>query len=458
MFKVRFAPSPTGDLHIGNGRVAVLNYLFARHNKGKFVLRIEDTDVERSEAIFEESIKEDLKWLSIEWDEDPFRQSERVHIYRQQAQQLCDKNLAYKCFCTKEELEKARSDALAHGIQPRYRGTCQNLSPDAIRTLEEKGTPSVLRFRSLEKKIAFKDAIHGEMVFPADHVDDFIIIRSDGLPSYNFAAAVDDRLMEITHVIRGADHLSNTPKQIMLFQAFGAKPPAYGHHSLLTGPDRKPLSKRHGATRVAEFRSLGILPSAMINYLGIAGRKVGKELLTTDALIKGFSLTSFAPSDTIFDLEKLLWLNKEHIRFMDVASLLEHTGIAQNMADKVAVIKENVRTLRDIEPMLAIFDTATVEDDAVAHIAGIGKEGVAALGLLRQALAANIPAGFDDLFVTFQEQTGFARKDELMFLRVVFTGRKNGPPLSELFSMIPKNIILARIECLEQKLSNSSNT
>jgi nondiscriminating glutamyl-tRNA synthetase len=457
MVRVRFAPSPTGDLHIGNGRVAVLNYLFARHYEGQFVLRIEDTDVERSETVFEESIKEDLRWLSIEWDEGPYRQSERVHIYKEQAQWLCEKGVAYKCFCSKEDLEKARSDAMTHGIQPRYRGTCRSLSPEHIQKLDAQGAPYVLRFRSLEKKIVFKDAIHGEMIFPADHVDDFIIIRSDGLPSYNFAAAVDDLLMEITHVVRGADHLSNTPKQIMLFLAFGKKPPSYGHHSLFIGSDRKPLSKRHGATRVAEFRSMGILPAAMINYLGIAGRKVGKELLNRDALIKGFSLSSFAGSDTIFDLEKLLWLNKEHIRSMDVNSLMSQTGITPDMVEKVAIIKENVRTLNDIEPMLAIFDSPTVDEDAVTHVANLEKDGMNALGFLKQIFATNGMIGFDDLFVNLQEKTAFTRKDQLMFLRIAFTGRKNGPPLSELYRMIPKDIMIARIECLEQKLSTPSN-
>ena len=190
-------------------------------------------------------------------DEGPYRQSERLDVYRAYAGQLLDKGLAYKCFCSKEELEKARADAQRLKMPPRYSRTCRNLTAEAVRGLEAQGRPFVLRFKSLERKIAFKDAIHGEMEFPADHVDDFIIMRTDGVASYNFAAAVDDLLMEITHVIRGSDHLSNTPKQIMLFLAFGKTPPAYAHHSLLTGSDRKPLSKRHGATTVAEFRGHG---------------------------------------------------------------------------------------------------------------------------------------------------------------------------------------------------------
>jgi nondiscriminating glutamyl-tRNA synthetase len=456
MIKVRFAPSPTGNLHVGNGRTAVLNYLFARHHRGCFLLRIEDTDVERSEVVHEESIMEDLKWLSIKWDEGPYRQSERAEIYREQARRLCEKGLAYKCFCTKEELEMARADALSRGVQPRYRGTCRELTRAAVEQLEEDATPSVIRFRSLEKKIAFKDAIHGQMAFPADHVDDFIIMRSDGFPSYNFAAAVDDLLMGITHVIRGADHLSNTPKQIMLFQTFGENPPSYAHHSLLVGADRKPLSKRHGATRVADFRAMGVLPAAMINYLGTAGRKVGREVLDEATLTKEFLLESFSPSDTLFDLEKLLWLNKEHIRSMNVDELLKETGIAADKREEVAVIKENVRTLSDIGPMLAIFESSDVTEDAIAHLRSLDKDTVATLELLRQMVTAE-DVVFEELFTRLQETTGLARRELLMFLRVAITGRKNGPPLSELYQMVPKGNILSRIGCLSQSLSATSN-
>ena len=229
----------------------------------------------------------------------------------------------------------------------------------------------MLRFKSLERKIAFKDVIHGEMEFPADHVDDFIIMRTDGVASYNFAAAVDDLLMDITHVIRGSDHLSNTPKQIMLFLAFGKEPPAYAHHSLLTGSDRKPLSKRHGATTVAEFRGLGILPEAMVNYLAIIGRKTDSEFMGRDGLVETFSLESFSSSDALFDLDKLLWLNKEHMRAMDPAFSRKRMGLPGTDGEKVAILRENARTLREMRSMLAIFDSADVEEEAVSFLSSL---------------------------------------------------------------------------------------
>jgi glutamyl-tRNA synthetase len=457
MVKVRFAPSPTGNLHIGNARTAVLNYLFARRHQGHFVLRIEDTDVERSEAVFEGSIKEDLRWLSLDWDEDPCRQSDRLDIYRTQAQRLSEKGLVYKCFCSKEELEKARVDALRRGLPPRYRGTCRTLSGEAVRGLEEKGIPYVLRFRSFEKKIVFTDSIHGEMTFPPDHVDDFIIMRSDHIPAYNFAAAVDDLLMGITHVIRGADHLSNTPKQIMLFHALDSEAPIYAHHSLLVGADKKPLSKRHGATRVEEFRAMGILPEAMINYLGIIGRKIDKEVSDREGLIRNFSFGSLSASDSLFDPEKLMWLNKEHLRAMDIDTLLARTGLPPEKREKVAMLRENARTLSDIRPMLDIFDTAYVDEDAMEYLQSV-KERTPASALLNQIFDGSHDE-FEEVFARLDAKTGgLSRKELLMFLRVVMTGKKSGPPLSELYRLIPKEIILKRIECVEKRLSSSSQT
>jgi glutamyl-tRNA synthetase len=454
MVKVRFAPSPTGNLHIGNGRTAVLNYLFVRRHQGRFVLRIEDTDIERSEGIYENAIIEDLKWLSLAWDEGPFRQSERLDTYRAVAAELLEKGLAYKCFCSREELEKAREEAVRKGLPPRYRGTCRGLSREAVRDLEEKGMPYVLRFRSLEKKIVFNDAIHGEMAFPADHVDDFIIMRSDAIPSYNFAAAVDDSLMKITHVIRGADHLSNTPKQIMLFHAFGKEHPVYAHHSLLVGTDKKPLSKRHGATRVAEFRGMGIMPEAMINYLGIIGRKTEREVATPEQLIRSFSLDSLSASDSLFDLDKLMWLNKEHLRAMDVDTLLQRMGLPPEKREQVALLKENARTISDIQPMLGIFETADVDEEAIQYLLTMKNPHLAPDML--DAVRVSRLGTFEEVFETLERIDGLSKRERLMFLRVVVTGKKSGPPLSELYRMIPKETIRKRIECVERRLSSLS--
>jgi len=451
MVRVRFAPSPTGDLHVGNGRTALLNYLLARREKGRFILRIEDTDAERSEAAFEDSIKGDLRWLDLDWDEGPYRQSERIEIYRAHARALLEKGLAYKCFCSKEELERARTDALRRGEPPRYGQTCRDLAPERVRSLEAGGSPWVLRFKSLERKISFKDGIHGEMEFPADHVDDFIIMRAEGMPSYNFAAAVDDLLMEITHVVRGSDHLSNTPKQIMLFLAFGKEPPAYAHHSLLIGANRKPLSKRHGATRVADFRAMGILQEAMFAYLGTVGRKMAKDLVTREELVETFALESFSPSDTLFDLERLLWLNKEHMRTMEPAVLAERLGLPGLDPERVAALRENAGTLPEMRSMLAIFESTDVDEEALDYLSSLGDAGQ--IPALLRGMAEDDHGDIGDLLAGLSKRSPLARRDLLMFLRIVMSGRKSGPPLKDLYRLVPKDIIMKRAKWLEKRFS-----
>jgi len=455
MVRVRFAPSPTGNLHVGNGRTAVLNYLFARRNKGRFILRIEDTDLERSEALFENAIGDDLGWLNLPADEGPYKQSERLDVYRTHAGRLLETGLAYKCFCSKEELEKARAQAQRLKMPPRYSRTCRNLTPEAVKGLEAQGRPFVLRFKSLERKIAFRDAIHGEMEFPADHVDDFIIMRTDGVASYNFAAAVDDLLMEITHVIRGSDHLSNTPKQIMLFLAFGKTPPVYAHHSLLTGNDRKPLSKRHGATTVAEFRAMGILPEAMTNYLAVIGRKTDSEFMSRNALIETFSLDSLSSSDALFDPEKLLWLNKEHMRTTDPGLLAEMLGLPATDREKVAILRENARTLQEMRSMLAIFESADVEEEAVRFLLSL-KDLSQAPALLR-VIAGGNHHDVEALFKELEKRSTLSKRELFMLLRIAISGRKNGPPLKELYRLIPRYNILERIAWLEKRFSTPLN-
>ncbi len=455
MVRVRFAPSPTGNLHVGNGRTAVLNYLFCRHHQGTFILRIEDTDIERSEALYEDAIREDLDWLGIRWDEGPYRQSDRLDIYTEHSRTLLEKGLAYPCYCTKEELEAARAEALRRGLPPRYRGTCRNLSEKTKAEFQAAGKPCVIRFRSAEKQVVFTDGIHGPMTFPADHVDDFIIMRTEGIPSYNFAAAVDDLLMGITHVIRGADHLSNTPKQIMLIQAFGGEAPAYAHHSLLVGADRKPLSKRHGATRIAEFRDMGILPDAMLNYLGIIGRKTAGELMDRQELIATFDLGSFSASDALFDPEKLLWLNKEHMRRMDPRLLTDLLHLPAADKEKVAVLRENARTLNEIPALCGIFDESNVDKQAVAALMPLSEK-EQALALLADAIERD-ETDFEQVFAALQSNSGLQKKQLFMLLRVAITGRTSGPPLKELYRLISKDIILKRIKWLRKTFSDASH-
>ncbi len=452
MIRVRFAPSPTGYLHIGNTRTALANYLFAKSTKGGFILRIEDTDTERSDARYEASIMEDLRWLGIEWDEGPVRQSDRLDIYRDHAKTLLERGFAYKCFCTKEELEAMRDASLKKGEPPKYNGRCRSLSHDAVKALEQTGKPYVVRFKSLEKQVGFTDIIHGRIDFPGEHVDDFIVLKQGLTPSYNFAATVDDMLMGITHVIRGADHLSNTPKQIMLFQSFGRTPPEYAHHSLLTGNDSKPLSKRHGATNIREFRAMGILPAALINYVGIVGRNVQREFLNKEELIKTFSLDSFSPSDTLFDMEKLFWFNKEYIRKAPLHDLLRASGLDQGAGEKVSLLRENAKTLIEIKDLLNIFESADVSEEGLAYLGGLHNIGGILLEM-KGMLGENNNATFDEVLEKLEATSGLKKRDIFMLLRIICTGRKNGPPLGEIFHLIPKDTIMKRVECLTNRFS-----
>lgn len=454
--RVRFAPSPTGNLHVGNARTAVLNYLLARKESGTFILRIEDTDVERSEARYEEAILEDLEWLGISWGEGPFRQSERIPFYREHAEALLSRGLAYKCFCTKEVLEQERVNSLRRGIAPRYSGKCRSLTPEAVLNLEREGTSFVIRLKALATEIAFLDGMHGPVHFPTDHVDDFILMRQDGLPSYNFAASIDDMQMGITHVIRGSDHLSNTPKQIMLFRCFDKEPPAYAHHGLLTGTDRKPLSKRHGATSVADFRAMGILPEALVNYLGIMGRSFMQELMTLEELAAQMSIGSYGGSDSLFDTEKLVWLNAAHLRALPLSRLLSALGLAPLFADRVALLRDNARTLAELHDQLAMFDGPAVSEEAIDWV------------LLRKELAQAVPVlheilrdgeiQFDELLGQLQKMAGLEKRDAMMLLRITITGQKKGPPLRDVFQIMPKQVILDRLLCLEQRSTTPGKT
>jgi nondiscriminating glutamyl-tRNA synthetase len=454
MVRVRFAPSPTGNLHVGNARTAVLNYLLARHNAGRFILRIEDTDLERSDSLFVDTILEDLRWLGLTWDEGPYRQSERIPLYREHLDALLARGHAYKCFCTKEELEAERSDALRRGEPPRYRGKCRALSESSCQALEKEAKPFVVRLRALHEEIRFRDGMHGEISFPRDHVDDFILVRQDGIPSYNFAAAVDDMVMEITDVVRGSDHLSNTPKQIMLFLMFDRKAPNYAHHGLLMGPDKKPLSKRHGATSMAEFKSMGILPEAVVNYLAVIGRSVQHEVLHMEELLRDFSIDAYSGSDSLFDPDKLLWLNGAHLRALPLDRLLSELGLSQPWADRVALLRENGKTLIEIKEFLDIFDSSGIHAEALDHLSRVkGLEH--SLPLLGEALTNSAKKTFEEIYGTMEKGTGLARRDLMMLLRIAITGRKSGPPLKEVFRLTPEQVILKRVSCLQKNFEVS---
>src|SRR5215831_8577759 len=331
--RVRFAPSPTGHLHVGNARTAIFNWLLARGHRGTFILRIEDTDVARSTRESEATILRDLKWLGLDWDEGPdvggahgpYRQSERLHLYESYAKELLAAGHAYYCFCSTAQLEAERQEALATGRPARYAGTCRGLSVDRAKARIAAGERPAIRFRVPLREVAFTDAVRGEVHFHTDVIGDPVIVRADGHPAYNFAVVVDDALMEITHVVRGEDHISNTPRQILLYDALGFAAPTFAHLSLVMGPDHSPLSKRHGATSVAEFRAKGYLPEALVNYLALIGWSPGsgEELLPIAELARRFSLQAVGHSAGVFDEEKLAWANRHYLKTADATRLAE---------------------------------------------------------------------------------------------------------------------------------------
>jgi glutamyl-tRNA synthetase/nondiscriminating glutamyl-tRNA synthetase len=321
---VRFAPSPTGHLHVGNARTALFNWLLARRHDGVFILRIEDTDAERSTAESELSILEDLRWLGLGWDEGPdadgafgpYRQSDRLAAYRAAADRLLAGGLAYYCFCSPDQLEAERNAALAAGTPPRYSGRCRQLDAADVSARRAGGEPAAIRFVvPPDREVSFDDAVRGRVSFRTDVIGDPVILRSDGRPAYNFAAVVDDAAMAVTHVIRGEDHISNTPRQLLLYDALGAAPPAFAHLSLVMGPDHAPLSKRHGVTSVAEFRERGYLPEALVNYLALLGWSPGEgeELVPLPEMARRFDLGRVSHSAAVFDVDKLAWMNRHYM-------------------------------------------------------------------------------------------------------------------------------------------------
>ena len=347
--RVRFAPSPTGHLHVGNARTALFNWLLARGHGGTFILRVEDTDLERSTAASEQMILEDLRWMGLQWDEGvevggdagPYRQSERFDIYREHADRLIAAGHAYYCFCSAETLDAERKAQLAAGLPPKYAGTCRALSREAAGERRAAGERAVIRMRvPANREVSFPDLVRGTVTFHTDVIGDPVLVRSDGIPAYNYAVVIDDQLMAVTHVIRGEDHISNTPRQVLLYEAFGWTAPLFAHLSLVLGPDHAPLSKRHGATSVAEFRAKGYLPEALVNYLALIGwsprsskfkvqssklsegEDPAEELLPADELARRFRLEDVSHSAGVFDENKLAWVNRHYLKALSPERLV----------------------------------------------------------------------------------------------------------------------------------------
>jgi nondiscriminating glutamyl-tRNA synthetase len=322
--RVRFAPSPTGFLHVGNVRTALFNWLLARRHGGAFILRIEDTDAERSRPEYEKQLMEDLRWLGLEWNEGieqggqygPYRQSDRFAIYQKHARQLVDENRAFRCFCSEEELERVRSEQLARNETAHYSGKCRHLSVEEVESLRKAGTPFTLRLRVRSGTVGFSDLVFGRIDIDTAQISDPILLRSDGSPTYNFCCVVDDFLMNISHVIRGEGHLSNTHRQILIYEALGAPVPQFAHLSTILGPDGQKLSKRHGATSLEEFRRQGYLPEALANYLALLGwspLNEGQEVMSLGEITQQFDLSRVLKSPATFDTAKLGWMNRSYI-------------------------------------------------------------------------------------------------------------------------------------------------
>jgi len=432
---------------VGNARTALYNWLFAQREGGTFLLRIEDTDPERSLQGYEEGILEDLRWLGLSWSE-VSRQSERLQIYRRYAERLLDEGRAYRCYCTPEELAEMKRLQLAEGRPPRYDGRCRRLGEAERRRLEASGRSPSLRFSvPQEGETAFKDLVFGRKAFRNAEIGDFIILRSDGWPTYNFACVVDDHLMGITHVIRGEDHLSNTPRQILLYRALGWDPPQFGHLPLLLGPDGKILSKRHGAESVGDLRQMGILPVALANYLALLGGAVkGDEVLGWPELIGRFSLEGISSKQSIFDLKKLLWLNRAHLRR---ASGEELKGALQALLTMppgveayLEALKDNASTLLDFPKLLPIFleEVPPMGEDALSVLKEEGAQGVI------EAALEELTGGGKEGWIERLTERGLKGRQLFRPLRAALTGRTEGPELRRVIELLGEERLKARLD------------
>ncbi|TYP00298.1 glutamyl-tRNA synthetase [Geothermobacter ehrlichii] len=454
--RVRFAPSPTGYLHIGGARTALFNYLLARKEQGTFVLRIEDTDLERSSRESVDAILRAMEWLELDYDEGPYYQSERFELYQQKIDQLLAEGKAYRCYCTAEELEAKRQQAINEKRKPKYDGTCRDRSD------QPAGRPHVVRFRaSQEGETAFDDLIKGPISFRNDELDDLIIRRSDGSPTYNFVVVVDDATMGINLVLRGDDHVNNTPRQIQLYQALGYPVPRFAHVPMILGADKTRLSKRHGATSVMAYREQGYLPEAMVNYLVRLGWSHGdQEIFSMDELIELFSLDHVGRSAGVFNPEKLLWLNAHYIKTGDaerLAGLMREKLVAEGIdvaagPDPVRVVmslQERARTIVELAEGARFFYLDRVEYDE--------KDRAKLLTLAQRPLLERLKEVFAGAktFAATELKQGFqAVLDELGLgfgkgaqpLRVAMTGSRGGPDLFELIEILGRERVVARID------------
>jgi len=464
--RVRFAPSPTGYLHIGGARTALFNYLYARKNGGVFILRIEDTDIKRE---IEGSIKriiEDMEWLGLKWDEGPIRQTGRLDIYRKYAKILKEKGLTYPCYCTPQELKKKREEMKKAGITPHYDGTCRNLTPEERKQKEAEGRKSCIRFRMPDKPIVVDDLIRGEVSFEKDFVDDFVIMKSDDTPSYNFAVVVDDHDMGITLVMRGEEHLVNTPRQISLYEALEFPVPQFAHISMILSPDRKKMSKRHGTVAVDIFRKEGYLAPALVNYIALLGWSPPDdgEFFTLDEMVEAFSLDRIAKNPAVYDVEKLKWMNSHYIREMDNEKLLnllipylKKAGYIDNEKVRenydrlllmVSALKSRLVLLSDIKEEARIFFDDKMELDETAKESLEWETTSAVFKAFLEVLDEYdeiTPENIREFVKKIQKKSKAKGKKLYMSLRVGITGKSYGPEMVDIMTILSMDQMRKRL-------------
>ncbi|WP_213084096.1 glutamate--tRNA ligase [Sutcliffiella horikoshii] len=478
--RVRYAPSPTGHLHIGNARTALFNYLFARSQDGKFIIRIEDTDKKRNIAGGEESQLKYLKWLGMDWDESvdvggeygPYRQSERNDIYTKFYNELLEKNLAYKCYCTEEELEAEREEQIARGENPNYSGKHSNLTAEEQQAFEAEGREPSIRFRVPKgKEIKFNDMVKGDVSFESDGIGDFVIVKKDGTPTYNFAVAVDDHLMQISHVLRGDDHISNTPKQIMIFEALGWDVPVFGHMTLIVNESRKKLSKRDESIIqfIEQYEELGYLPEALFNFIALLGwSPVGEEeVFSKDQFIEIFDTARLSKSPAVFDTNKLTWMNNQYIKTMDLDRLVDMSlphlikagRLEETMTEDqkvwakelIGLYQEQMSFGAEIVELTEMFFQTHIEYDEEAKAVLAEEQVPEVMAAFHNELETMEDFSVDNIKAAtkaVQKATGHKGKKLFMPIRVATTGQTHGRDLPQTIHLLGKETVLARLSKL----------
>ncbi|MFN4219599.1 MAG: glutamate--tRNA ligase [bacterium] len=467
MVRTRFAPSPTGYLHIGGARTALFNYLFAKKNNGKFILRIEDTDFERSKKEYEQEIMTDLQWLGISWDEGPdkngnygpYRQSERTELYKNELKKLIEKGLAYECYCTEEELEMQRKLQIKEKKPPIYDRRCLNLTNEQKQKYINEGRKPSYRFLVPYKKMEYVDLIHGEMKIDTSLISDPIIVKSNGIPTYNFACVVDDYHMGITHVIRGDEHLDNTPRQLLIFEALGYKPPLYAHIPMILAPDRTKLSKRHGATSVKELKLMGFVPEAVVNYIALLGwsPKENREIFNLDQIISKFDFEHMLDHPAIYDIEKMKWFNHYYISsvldnnkikkyLFELENQSEISKIDQTIMDQIIELeKSRVYLLNDF---IEVFQLITNDNFQYEQTSSLGNF----IDVIKQVYKDFETLNYDSIENIKQDlkkiQNKYNLKTSELFkpVRYALTAKTEGVELPKILYFLGKDKVIKRLK------------